>query len=192
MRRKDSHAYHLRRSRSRSLAAATLSAQTPTVIAPPPDVAAAPATMPGKDALGPGVQGAEARDRARPIPAERLSPCTTRLDDRRQDVRQLGRARQAGGFPVHRVIRRWTEGCSSWSPARTAPLDSRGARLQGQRGSRRACSSSTSSSSRHRQPARAGRRQGAARRREEDGQRPRLQGAQAGHRQAPTRSRAAR
>ena len=36
----------------------------------------------------------------------------TRLDDRRQDVRQLGRARAAGDVPLDGVIPGWTEGCS--------------------------------------------------------------------------------
>ena len=128
---------------------AALSAQTPSVIPPPPDVAAPPAdatkTASGlaTKVLQPGT-GKDHPERGR----RRHRPLH-RLDDRRQDVRQLGRPR-ASRRPSrsNRVIAGWTEGLQLMVDRRKAPpLDSRSARLQGRSASRRACSCSTSSCS---------------------------------------------
>ena len=94
-------------------------------------------------------------------------------------------------FPLDRVIAGWTEGVQLmvagekrrfWIPEALA--------YKGQREPRRACWCSTSSCSRSRIAAHsAARREGAAGRREEDAERPRLQGAQAGHRHAASEAR---
>ena len=89
-----------------------LLAFTPPPTAPPPDVKAAPADA-KKTAERPRLQGRSSRAPARRIPAptEHGHRALHRLDDRRQDVRQLGRrAAQPATFRSDGVIAGWTEG----------------------------------------------------------------------------------
>ena len=79
-------------------------------IPPPDDVKAVPADA-KKTAQRPGLQGHHAgHGQAASHEHERSDGALHRLDDRRKDVRQLGRARRAGDIPTNGVIKGWTEG----------------------------------------------------------------------------------
>ena len=169
-----------------------LTAPAPTAIPAPPDVAAPPADA-AKTASGlatkvikPGNrQGPSGQRRPRDGPLHRL-------DDRRQDVRQLGRARQAVDFPRQprdrRVERR---------PAADGAGEKRGGsgfRKRSPTKDRKAPKGMLVFDvelARHAEP-RADRRQSAAGGREEDRERAGLQGSEEGHRRAPSEGRAAR
>ena len=161
------------------LITAVASAQTRTikVLPPPPDVAAAPAdaakTPSGlaSKVITPGT------GTAHPGQADQVTVHYTGLDDRRQDVRQLGRARQAGDVPLDRVIAGWTEGVQLmvagekrrfWIPEALAYKGQR--RAGGHAGLRRRADRVHRIADHG-----AARRQGGAGGRQEDLERPRLQ-----------------
>ena len=159
------------------LVAAAASAQTPPAPASHPGAARCgrAAGRRGQDRVRPRDQGPRARHRQGPPGQRRRRHHPLhRVEDRRHDVRQLGRARQAGELPRRPRDCRLQRRAAADGARREAPaLDPGGARLQrraraeGHAGLRHRA---------HRHPdARAGRREGAARRREEDGERPRLQ-----------------
>ena len=104
---------------------------TPQGVAAPADVAAPPAT---RRRLPPGSRlGAQAGHRKDPAAGHRHRQGPLhRLDHRRQDVRQLGHARQAGDLPAQPRHPRLDRGRAADGRGREAPLlDPRGAGLQG-------------------------------------------------------------
>ena len=115
----------------------------------PADVAAAPADA-KKTASGLAYKVLkEGTGRTHPSSEQPRHGALHGLDDRRQDVRQLGDARRAGDLRPRRRHRGLDRGRAADGGRREdALLDSRGARLQGpEPARRRACWSSTSSSS---------------------------------------------
>ena len=193
MRRKDPDAIHCP-VRSLLCAATAASAQTQKTIPAPPDVTAPPADA-AKTSVGARVEGAQARHRQDTSRRDRPRDRPLHgLDDRRKDVRQLRRAANPATFPLDRVIAGWTEGVQLMVTGETRRFwIPEAAGLPAASATRAGCSCSTSSCSRspRRRPG-AGRRQGAAGRREEDAERPRLQGADPGHRHAKTHALEAR
>ena len=141
-----------RRSAILALAAATASAQNPKMIPAPSDVAAAPADA-AKDALGPGLQGAQARHRQGPHPG-RTDLVTVQYTGWTTDGKMFDSSVTRGEpatFPLDRVIAGWTEGVQLMVTGEIPPLlDSRSRSPTRAHVSRRACWCSTSSCSRSR------------------------------------------